>query len=70
MICFCRSVASCDLKLYRMESFKSQEAIDLQKQIITALVTLLTSVVSFYFGSRTVEAARNAQTNKDRKSVV
>ena len=59
------SASGATLQLYRMESFRSQEAIDLQKQIITALVTLLTSVVSFYFGSRTVEAARNAQTSKD-----
>ena len=58
------SASGAELKLYRMESFRSQEATDLQKQIITALVTLLTSVVSFYFGSRTVEAARNAQTSK------
>ena len=37
---------------------KSTEPTDMRKQIVTALVTLLTSVVSFYFGSRTVEAAR------------
>ena len=51
------SASGAELKLYPMKSFKSQEAIDLQKQIITALVTLLTAVVSFYFGSRSAEAA-------------
>jgi len=60
------SASGAELKLYRMESFKSQEATDLQKQIITALVTLVTSVVSFYFGSRSVEAARETQ-NKQVK---
>ena len=51
------SASGAELQLYPMKSFKSQEAIDLQKQIVTALVTLVTSVVSFYFGSRSAEAA-------------
>lgn len=47
------------LKLYRIEPAKPAETIDLEKQIITALVTLVTSVVSFYFGSRTAETVRD-----------
>lgn len=47
------------LKLYRIEPAKPAETIDMEKQIITALVTLVTSVVSFYFGSRTAEASRD-----------
>lgn len=47
------------LKLYRIEHYKPAETIDLQKQIVTALVTLVTSVVSFYFGSRSSEAPRD-----------
>lgn len=58
------SASGAELTLYRMESFKSQDATDMQKQIITALVTLVTSIVSFYFGSRTVEAARNTLPGK------
>jgi len=47
------------LRLYRIEPPKPQETVDMEKQIITALVTLVTSVVSFYFGSRTAEATRD-----------
>jgi len=47
------------LKLYRIEPPKPAETIDMEKQIITALVTLVTSVVSFYFGSRTAETSRD-----------
>lgn len=49
------------LTLYRMEHQRPSETVDLLKQIITALVTLVTSVVSFYFGSRSVEAARDGR---------
>lgn len=60
-----KTVASdTSLALYRLESSKSKEAIDLTNQIIPALLTLLTSVISFYFGSRNVEAARDAKSNK------
>ncbi|MEO6276290.1 hypothetical protein [Roseateles sp.] len=50
---------SAKLKLYRITPPKPLETIDMEKQIITALVTLVTSVVSFYFGSRTAEASRD-----------
>jgi hypothetical protein len=50
------------LKVYRMDRSRPADTVDLLKQIITALVTLVTSVVSFYFGSRSVEAATR---NKD-----
>lgn len=53
--------ATATLKLHRLEHVKPSETSDMQKQLITALVTLLTSVVSFYFGSRTVEAARDSK---------
>jgi len=48
------------LKLYRVERAKPTETSDTQKQVLTSLMTLLTSIVSFYFGSRTSEAARSA----------
>ncbi len=54
------SASGAQLMLYRLENFKSPEALDLQKQIVTALLTLLASVVSFYFGSRSSEQARDA----------
>lgn len=47
------------LRLHRLAATKSSEVIDMEKQIITALITLVTSVVSFYFGSRTAEATRD-----------
>lgn len=52
--------ASATLKLHSVERVKPAETSDMQKQLITALVTLLTSVVSFYFGSRSAEVARDA----------
>ena len=55
------------LKLHRVERVKPAETSDMQKQLITSLVTLLTSVVSFYFGSRTVEAARDSKI-KDKET--
>ena len=57
------------LKLHRLERVKPSETSDMQKQLITALVTLLTSIVSFYFGSRTVEAARDSKDkNKNQQT--
>lgn len=47
------------LRLHRLPATKSAEVVDIEKQIITALITLVTSVVSFYFGSRTAEATRD-----------
>jgi len=52
--------SSAVLKLHRIEHYKPAETADMQKQLITALTTLLTSVISFYFGSRSVEAVRSA----------
>ena len=50
-------VVGTELRLYPVAMETPAASVDMQKQIITALITLLTSVVSFYFGSRTVEAA-------------
>ena len=49
------------LQLYRLEQARPTETVDLMKQIVTALVTLVTSVVSFYFGSRSVETSRDGR---------
>lgn len=49
--------AGTELRLYPVLQETPPASVEMQKQIITALITLLTSVVSFYFGSRTVEAA-------------
>jgi hypothetical protein len=49
------------LRLHREERTKPAETTDMQKQLLTALVTLLTSVISFYFGSRSAEAAQESK---------
>jgi hypothetical protein len=44
---------------YGRLDLRSPEEVDFGKQILTAIITLLTSVISFYFGSRSAtEAAR------------
>jgi hypothetical protein len=40
------------LDLHRLDKSLPASAIDVEKQIITAIVTLLTTVIGFYFGSR------------------
>ncbi|MDR7270645.1 small-conductance mechanosensitive channel [Pelomonas saccharophila] len=44
--------ANARLSLYTMESRPSTSALDAQKQLLTAIITLLTTVVGFYFGSK------------------
>ncbi|URI07155.1 hypothetical protein MW290_00580 [Aquincola tertiaricarbonis] len=49
-----------ELRIYSPTRTTPAATQDIQKQIITALITLVTSVVSFYFGSRSVEAMAKA----------
>jgi hypothetical protein len=42
------------IRVYAKPAAMSREAAEASKQLITALVTLLTSIVSFYFGSKSV----------------
>lgn len=45
------------LKLYRIDQTRPADIIEVQKQMITTIVTLLTTVIGFYFGSRSAESA-------------
>lgn len=40
------------LNLYAVKPGRPAEAVDAQKQLLTAIITLLTTVVGFYFGSK------------------
>lgn len=44
--------ANARLNLYLLKAGRPAEAIDAQKQLLTAIITLLTTVVGFYFGSK------------------
>lgn len=46
------------LKLFR-EPVPNANRIDMEKQVMTAITALLTTVVGFYFGSRTAESSRD-----------
>jgi cell division protein FtsB len=44
--------ANAKLSLYLLKAGRPAEAVDAQKQLLTAIITLLTTVVGFYFGSK------------------
>lgn len=52
--------ANAKLNLYTLEPRPSAAAVDAQKQLLTAIITLLTTVIGFYFGSKSAsEGLRN-----------
>lgn len=60
--------ANAVLNLYVLKSGRPAEAVDAQKQLLTAIITLLTTVVGFYFGSKSASdglRARNDSTPTD-----
>lgn len=48
------------LKLYRRTREYSENQLELGKQILTAVITLLTTIIGFYFGSQSAMAAASA----------
>lgn len=60
-----------EIKLFQKTHAPSREAAEARSQLITALVTLLTSVVSFYFGSKSVlDTSRQATATGTSKTII
>ena len=63
--------ANAKLNLYTLETRRPADAVDAQKQLLTAIITLLTTVVGFYFGSKSAGdglRARNEGAPTDPKA--
>ena len=56
-------------KLVLYSKTKEAGAADLEKQILTAIITLLTSVVGFYFGSKSAAEGARAVTDAGKPTV-
>jgi hypothetical protein len=56
------------LKLYRETREYSENQLELGKQILTAVITLLTTIIGFYFGSQSAIAAATAATQDPNRT--
>lgn len=59
--------ANARLNLYLLKPGRPAEAVDAQKQLLTAIITLLTTVVGFYFGSKSAGDGLRAQADGGAK---